>query len=87
MDLMNLEEVIQILETQGNLLTILEQQQTDIEQLEMMNSCLNESLEETMQLEKALNKENQVLRLQNKKLVEQNQILKIQIESLKNLQE
>ena len=85
MDLMNLEEVIQILETQENMLTILEEQQTEIEQLEMMNLHLKESLEETTQLEKALNKENQILRLQNRKLVEQNQILKIQIESLRNL--
>lgn len=53
--------------------------------VEMMNSRLKESLEETTQLEKALNKENQILRLQKKKLVEQNQILKTQIESLKNL--
>ena len=51
----------------------------------MMNLHLKESLEETTQLEKALNKENQILRLQNRKLVEQNQILKIQIESLRNL--
>lgn len=75
------EEVIQILETQENMLTILEQQQMEIEQLEMMNLRLKESLEET------LNKENQILRLQSKRLTEQNQILKLQIESLKNLQE
>lgn len=63
-DIKNLEELLEILKAQEEMQGILEKQQAEIEELYRIKNSLEEQLEESLQLNEQLTKQNRELQKQ-----------------------